>query len=114
MGSYLRYGNELWGSLSDTKLDHLKHLQDRACMLIENAHSKDGWVCNWLSVLYLIKYDKAVMTYKILKNLCPEIVQGKFTLRIQISACEIRNCHDISISEQHLEFSKKKLLLFCG
>ena len=49
--SYLRYRNEIWGSLSDTKLDQLQHLQDRARTLIENAHSKDGWVCNWLSVI---------------------------------------------------------------
>ena len=59
--SHLRYGNELWGSLSDTKLNHLQYLQDRARALIENEHSKDGWVCNWLSVINCIKYDKAVM-----------------------------------------------------
>ena len=67
---------ELWGSLSDTKLDHLQHPQSRARTLIENAHSKDGWVCNWLSVLIMIKYDKAVMTYKILNNLCPGSLHG--------------------------------------
>ena len=60
--------NELWGSLSDTKLDHLQHLRDRARTMIENAHSKDGWVYNWLSVINVIKYDKAVMTYKILND----------------------------------------------
>ena len=52
--SHLRYGNEVWGSLSDTRLDHLQHLQDRARKLIENAYSKGGWVCNWLSVLTLL------------------------------------------------------------
>ena len=40
---HLRYGNELWGSLSDTKLDHLQHLEDRVCILIENAYSLEGW-----------------------------------------------------------------------
>ena len=104
---HLRYGNELWGSLSDTKLDHLQHLQDRARTLIENAHSKDGWVCNWLSVLNLIKYYKAVMTYKILNNLCPGSLHGKFTMRSQISAYETRNCHDISIPKRNLEFPKR-------
>ena len=40
---HLRYGNELWGGLSNTKLDHLQHFQNRARTLIENAHSKaDG------------------------------------------------------------------------
>ena len=42
--SHLRYGNELWGSLSDTKLNHLQYIQDRPRALIENAHSRDGWV----------------------------------------------------------------------
>ena len=50
---------ELWGSLSDTKLDHLQHPQR-----------------TWLSVLIMIKYDKAVMTYKILNNLCPGSLHG--------------------------------------
>ena len=44
--SHLRYGNILWGGLSDTKLNHLQYLQDRARTLIENTHSKDGWGCN--------------------------------------------------------------------
>ena len=39
-----RYEKELWGSLSDTKLDHLQHGKDRACTIIENAQSKGG-VC---------------------------------------------------------------------
>ena len=36
--SYLRYRNEIWGSLSDTKLDQLQHLQDRARTLIAKTH----------------------------------------------------------------------------
>ena len=32
--SHLRYGDELWGSLSTTKLEHLQRLQDRAQTLI--------------------------------------------------------------------------------
>ena len=44
--SYLPYGNELWGSLSDTKLNHLQGLQDRARTLIESSNVKDGWTYN--------------------------------------------------------------------
>ena len=47
--SHLRYGNEQWGSLSDTKLNHLQCLQDRARTLIESSNIKDGWTWNWLS-----------------------------------------------------------------
>ena len=105
--SHLRYGNELWDSLSDTKQDHLQHLQGRARTLIENAHSKDGWVCDWLSATNFIKYDKGVMTYKILNDLFPGSLHGKFTMRSQISVYETRNCHDISIPKHILEFSKR-------
>ena len=108
--SHLRYGNELWGSLSDTKLNHLQRLQDRARTLIESSNVKDGWRCNWLSVSNLIKYDKAVMAYKIMNNLCPNSLQGKFTMRSQISAYVTRNCRDIDIPKRNLEFSKKSFL----
>ena len=45
--SHLRHGDELWGSLSATKLEHLlfKRLQDRAQTLIESAKFEDGWIC---------------------------------------------------------------------
>ena len=64
-------------------------------------------MCNWLSVINCIKYDKAAMTYKILNNLCPGSLHRKFTVRSQISSYETRNCHDISIPKQNLEFSKR-------
>ena len=46
------------------------------------------------------------MAYKILNNLSPGSLHGKFTMRSQISAYETRNCHDISIPKRNLEFSK--------
>ena len=49
--SHLRYCNEIWGSLSNTKTDHLQRLQNRARALIESSKLKDDWRCNWLSVL---------------------------------------------------------------
>ena len=45
-----------------------------------------------LSVSNLFKYDKALMAYKIMNNLCPNSLQGKFTTRSQISAYATRNC----------------------
>ena len=62
--SHLRYSDELWGKLSNTKLDHLQRLQNRARTLIDGSRLKDGWRCNWLSVSNLIKFDRAVMIYK--------------------------------------------------
>ena len=64
-------------------------------------------MCSWISAHNLAKYNKAVMTYKILNNLCPSSLYGKLTMRSQISAYETRNCHDINIPKQNLEFSKR-------
>ena len=44
--SHLRYSDELWGKLSNTKLDHLQRLENRARTLIEGSRLKDGWRCN--------------------------------------------------------------------
>ena len=95
---------------AEAQINHLQRLQDRARTLIESSNVKDGWTCNWLSVSNLIKYDKAVMAYKIMNNLCPNSLQGKFTMRSQISAYVTRNCRDIDIPKRNLEFSKKSFL----
>ena len=104
--SHLRYSDELWGSLSNTKLDHLQRLQNRARTLIESSRLKDGWACNWLSVSNLIKFDRALMIYKILNGLCPESLNGKLITRSQISKYQTRNQQDLDIPRLNLEFSK--------
>ena len=53
------------------------------------------------------------MAYKIMNNLCPNSLQGKFTTRSQISAYATRNCQDIDIPKRNLEFSKRVSLLWC-
>ena len=45
--SCLRYSDDIWSNLSDTKLQHLQRLQTRANTLIENSSLKDGRRCNW-------------------------------------------------------------------
>ena len=104
--SHLRYSDELWGSLSNTKLDHLQRLQTRARTLIEGSRLKDGWRCNWLSVQNLIKFDRAVMIYKIINGLCPDNLRGRLVTRSQISSYQTRNQLDIDTPRQNLEFSK--------
>ena len=83
--SHLRYCDELWDKLSNTKLDHLQRLQNRARTLIEGSRLKDGWSCNWPSVSNLIKFDRAVMIYKIINGLCPNNLKGELVTRSQIS-----------------------------
>ena len=65
--SHLRYCSVIWGCLSNTKLEALQRLQNRARRLIECARHKDGWVCDWLDVRNLVKYDRLITTYKNLK-----------------------------------------------
>ena len=105
--SHLRYSDELWGSLSNTKLDHLQRLQNRARTLIEGSRLKDGWSCNWLSVSNLIKFDRAVMIYKIMNGLCPDNLRGRLITRSEISNYPTRNQFDLDIPRQNLEFSKR-------
>ena len=50
------------------------------------------------------------MAYKIMNKLCPNSLQGKFTMRSQISAHATRNCQDIDVPKRNLEFSKKSFL----
>ena len=105
--SHLRYCNEIWGSLSNTKLDHLQRLQNRARTLIESSRLKDGWRCTWLSVSSLIDYDRAIMIYKITNDLCPDSLKGRFSTRSQLSNYRLRNSLDIDVPRQNLEFSKR-------
>ena len=76
----LRYKDEIWGNLSNTKLQHLQHLQTRAKTLIESSRLKDGLRCNWLSVSEIMQFDRAVMIYKILNGLCPDSLRRRLIL----------------------------------
>ena len=104
--SHLRDSDELWGSLSNTKFDHLQRLQTRARTLIESSRLKDGWSCNWLSVSNLIIFDRAVMIFKIMNGLCPDNLRGRLVTRSQISNFPTRNHLDLDTPRQNLEFSK--------
>ena len=100
------------GSLSATKLEHLQRLQDRAQTLLESAKFEDRWICKWLSVSSLIKYDRAIMTYKMMNGFCPDSLGGKFITRSEISSYLTRNQLDIDIPRQNLEFSKGSFFHF--
>ena len=105
--SHLRYGNILWGCISDTKLSALQRLQSRAKLLIESAKCKDGWVCDWLPVKELIRYDRLVMTHKILHGNCPDNLENRFMRRSQISSYSTSNSQNLHLPKPRLEFTKK-------
>ena len=105
--SHLRYANVIWGSLSKSKINTLQRLQDRARSIIDNARQKDGWSHNWLTVEQLIKFDRSVMTYKIINRQCPESLWDKYHQRTQLSNHITRNCRDLQIPRNNLEYVKK-------
>ena len=104
--SHLRYSDEVWGILSNTKLDHLQRLQTRARTLIQSSRLKDGWSCNWLSVSNLMIFDRAVMIYEIMNGLCPDNLRGKLVKRSQIPNYRTRNQLDLDTQRHNLEFSE--------
>ena len=98
--SHLRYCNEIWGSFSNTKLDHLQRLQNRARTPIGSSRLEYGWRCTRLSVSSLIEYDRAIMIYKITNDLCPDSLKGRFSTRSQLSNYRLMNSLDIKVPRQ--------------
>ena len=79
---FFRYANVVWGALfSDIKLSTLQKYQNRAFDLMESARVKDACNKNSLEVNQLMTFNRAVMTYKIVNQLCPEGLQNKFIKR---------------------------------
>ena len=62
---------------------------------------------NWLTVEQLIKFDRSVMTYKIINRQCPESLWDKYHQRTQVSNHITRNCRDLQIPRNNLEYVKK-------
>ena len=106
-------------SLKDILVTEKRHLiyidseTEVTLTLIEGSRLKDGWRCNWLSVSILIKFDRAVMIYKIINGLCPDNLKGRLATRSQISNYSTRNYLNLDILRQNLEFFKKSFF-YCG
>ena len=108
--SHLRYANVVWGSLSNTKLEALQRLQNRAHSIIERAKIKDQWSGDWLTVEQLINFDRSVMTYKMMNKVCPESFgihtkQEIFTQVIEQETARTFNFRDTILSTQRKAFT---------
>ena len=68
---------------------------------------KDEWSSNWLTVENLIRFDRSVMTYKILKKVSPESLLDEYEHRSMYSNYETRNCKDLQIPRLVTEHAKK-------
>ena len=105
--SQLRYGDVVWGSLSRTKLAALQRLQTRALKIIRNVKIKDTWSCPGMNVENIICFDMNVMTYKIIKKLCPNSFLEKYKPRSSFSSYNTRNSQNLQIPKHRTERYKK-------
>ena len=105
--SHLRYANVILGSLPKSKLITLTRLQDRARSIIDMARLKDNWSHNWLTVEQLTKFYRQK---KIIRRQCPESLWDKYHHRTQHSNYRTRNCRDLQIPRNNLEYVKKGFL----
>ena len=62
-----------------------KKIGIRVFYLIVSTPTKDQIPSSRLNVDKVITYDRTIMVYKILREICPENFKGKFTNRTQIS-----------------------------
>ena len=105
--SHLGYAIVIWGSLPITKVNTLQRLQDRARSIIDKARPENSWPHNWLTVEHLIQSDRSVMTYKIVNGQCPESLWDKYHHRTQHSRYRARNCGDLPIPKNSIEYVKE-------
>ena len=100
----------IWGALSDTKIGTLQKYQNRALDLIESSKVKDAWNKDLMNINQLMTFDRAVMTYKIVNQLCPAGLQNKFIERSVISKYNTRNRKDLRVQKLTLEYTKRGFL----
>ena len=91
------------GSLSNSTIESLQHLQDRAGTMTHTSRIKEDWIPNFLAVKQLTTCDRAVMTYKIFNKLCLEDLWNKFHLRSHYSRYNTRLCRNIQVPKYNLE-----------
>ena len=108
--SHMRYIDVIWGHLSNSKMESLQRLQDRAIAIVETSRIKHEWSHTFLRTEQLVVFDSAVMAYKIMKRLCPGNLWKKFQRRSQYSSYNTRFCRDLQIPRYNLynlEYVKK-------
>ena len=75
----------------------------------KSSKIKDAYNKNILNVNQLMTFDRAVMTFKIVNQLCPEGLQNKFIERSALSKYNTRNMRDLDVQKLKLEHTKKSI-----
>ena len=86
------------------------YLMDKVNKVREYSKIKDAYNKKILNVNQLITFDRAVMTFKIVNQLCPEGLQNKFIERSDLSKYNTRNMKDLHVQKLKLEHTKKCFL----
>ena len=105
--THIRYSDVVWGSLSNSKIEFLQRLQNRAVSMIQTSRKKDDWTPEFLAVEQLIAFDRAVMVCEIFNKLCSENLWNKYHLRFHYFRCNTRFCRNIQIPKYNLEYAEK-------
>ena len=74
---------------------------------------KDAYNKSILIVNQVMTYDRAVMTFKIVNEFCPEVLRNKFIERSTLSKYDTRNIKDLHVQKAKLEHTKKSFLYAC-
>ena len=88
-------------------MEALQRLQNRAFDIIDSSSFKGSWERRSLNVNKVMNFDHSLMTYKIVNNRCPEILQNKIQERSSISKCHTRNKGGLHSQRLSLECVKK-------
>ena len=88
-------------------MEALQRLQNRAFDVIDSSRFKDSWERRSLNVNQLKLFDRSAMTFKMVNNLCPEILQNKFEERSYIFKYKTRNMRDLHFQRPNIECVKK-------
>ena len=67
---------------------------------------KLSWNEQYKSVKGKVAGDRAIMTFKIVNQLCPEGLRNKFIERPALSRYNTRNMKDIRVQKMNLEYTK--------
>ena len=90
--SHIWCADVIRSSLSNSKVESLQLLHDRAVSMMHTLSIKGNWTLNFLAVKQLITFDCAVMVYRILNKLYRENIGNKFHLMSHYSRYNTRFC----------------------
>ena len=99
---YIDNGSITWGSAAGVHIERLSKLQKRAARIIMHAEFDTTspqmfQQLGWLSVPSRIKYNKAVLTYRVLNDMTPEYISKLLKPMSQMHTLNLRSSNNGSL-----------------